>query len=126
MVFSGVAIMRMNMQFLAYTKKIKEGKKMKETINFSRFCDRFASMGRENQFSYEGKKALFGYLEEMEEATGEEQELDVIALCCEYTEYKNVEEFQNDYGEEYENIQDIGCETMVIMIDGESFIIQNF
>jgi len=29
---------------------------------------------------------LFDYLEEYEESTGEEIELDVVALCCEYYE----------------------------------------
>jgi len=99
---------------------------MKETINFCRFCDRFASMGREDQFSYEGKKALFDYLEELEEATGEEIELDVVGLCCEYTEYANIEEFRNDYGDEYENMQDIVYNTTVIMIDEDSFLARNF
>jgi hypothetical protein len=59
---------------------------MKTTVNFSDFCDAFHKAGRNNNFSYNGKRALFDYLEEMEQSTGEELELDVIALCCEYDE----------------------------------------
>lgn len=40
-----------------------------------------------NNFTDEALKALFEYLEEYEESTGEEIELDIVALCCEYSEY---------------------------------------
>lgn len=69
---------------------------MYTTINFSQFCDSF-SEDRQNQFSYEGKQALFEYLESYEEDIGEEIELDVIALCCEYTEYETALEVAVNY-----------------------------
>jgi hypothetical protein len=82
-------------------------------------------MGRGEQFSYEGLKALYEYLEEYE--TGEQQiELDVISLCCEYAEYKSLEEFQEDYNQDYKSLGDIMDRTQVIMIDDTSFIIQQF
>jgi dGTP triphosphohydrolase len=59
---------------------------MKTTLTFCGFRDAFRAYDRMEQFSYEGAKALFEYLEQYEEDTGEELELDVIALCCEYTE----------------------------------------
>lgn len=59
---------------------------MYQSINFSSFCDAFYHMGRKDQFTYAGKRALFDYLEQYEEDTGETVELDVIALCCEYSE----------------------------------------
>lgn len=59
---------------------------MKITVYFSDFCDAFLSANRNNNFTYAGKRALFEYLEEYEESTGEEIELDAIALCCEYSE----------------------------------------
>ena len=40
---------------------------MKETVQESYFIDRFAQMDRKENFSYEGKKALFEYLEQYEE-----------------------------------------------------------
>ena len=59
---------------------------MKTTINFCDFCDAFQRFDRKDTFSYDGKKALFDYLEEVEQSTGEEIELDVIGLCCDYDE----------------------------------------
>ena len=100
---------------------------MKEQIGFCQFCDRFRDMGRNKQFSYNGKKALFEYLEALEEDLDEEIELDVIALCCEYTEYESIKEYQEDYGDDYKNLDSIEQVTTVIRIEGkDSFIIQQF
>ena len=60
---------------------------MKQTINFSQFCDAFRAHDRQDQFSYEGKRVLFESLQDYEDSTGEQIELDVIALCCEFDEY---------------------------------------
>ena len=69
---------------------------MYKTITSSSFHDAFHSMDRQNQFSYEAREALFAYLEEYEESTGQQIELDVIALCCDYSEYENLEAFYTD------------------------------
>ena len=98
---------------------------MKETIREERFIDKFCQL-RPNQFTYEGLSALFEWLEQLEEEMGEEMEFDVIGLCCEYCEYDSLKEFQNEYGEEYETIEDIENETCVIPINEESFIIAVF
>jgi hypothetical protein len=99
---------------------------MIKTINQYDFIDAFRKMGRENNFSYNGLVALYEYLEMLGEDIGQPIELDVIALCCEYAEYDNLEEFQADYGDEYETIEDIQNATTVIMIDDDSFIIRQF
>lgn len=99
---------------------------MKQTINKSDFHNAFSVMGRASQFSYAGRIALFEYLESYEEETGQEIELDVVALCCEYCEYDSLEEFQEYYGKDYECIEDIQNDTTVIAIDYESFIIAVF
>lgn len=98
---------------------------MKRIINQSEFIDAFAHMGRENQFSYNGKVALFASLEEYEDSTGEEIELDVIALCVEYTEYKDLAELQENYTD-IETMEELQEHTTVIIIDTESFIIQDY
>lgn len=59
---------------------------MKSTVSFYDFERAFADMGRKDQFTYSGLRVLFEHLEQMEEDTGTEIELDVIALCCEYYE----------------------------------------
>lgn len=69
---------------------------MKTSINFSQFCDAFRDMNRNENFSYDGKRALYDYLEDYADQTGEEVELGVIALCCEYYE-SDIEELIQDY-----------------------------
>ena len=71
---------------------------MKQTINSCDFVDAFRAHGRQNQFSYDGLRALFEYLEEMEDGMGEEMELDVIALCCDYSEFASAKEAALEYG----------------------------
>jgi len=99
---------------------------MKQSIDRDQFRDAFRDYSRENHFSYAGLSALFDYLEEYEDATGDELELDVIAICRGFTEYENIGEFQADYGTEYETIEDIEEQTPVIMVNNQSFIIQAF
>jgi hypothetical protein len=60
---------------------------MKQTVQEQDFLDAFRAYGRAAQFTRAGLIALFDYLEELEGDTGEEQELDVIALCCDWSEY---------------------------------------
>lgn len=81
---------------------------------------------RPDNFSRAGLSALYEYFEQLEEDIGNPIELDVIAICCEYSEYESLEEFQEDYGDDYESIEDIEHATQVIMIDDTSFIIQAF
>ena len=100
---------------------------MKTNVNFSQFTDRFHSAGRGNQFSYDALQALYDYLTGLEEDMETEFELDVIALCCSYAEYESIEEFQKDYGEEYETIEEIEERTQVIRIgNSDSFIVEQF
>lgn len=57
-----------------------------QTVGFCDFCDAFRNMKRNEEFSYDGKRALFDYLEQYSNAVGEPVELDIIALCCDYNE----------------------------------------
>ena len=99
---------------------------MKTNVNLNDFRDAFKAHDRDN-FSYEGLEALYNWLIDYEEDSGEEQELDVIALCCEYAEYKDLAEFQQAYSvTDYESLDDISAQTTLIPIDDNSFIIQQF
>ena len=69
---------------------------MKNTVNNSQFHDAFHRAGRSSQFSYEGLEVLFNYLEKLEGDTGHEIELDVIGLCCEYSE-SDPDQIAKDY-----------------------------
>ena len=100
---------------------------MKKTINFYDFERAFSNADRANQFSYEGQRALFEYLEEYEESTGEEIELDVIAFCMHFDEYDSLEEFQLEYGhEDYPDMDSIQDRTEVIEFGKGQFIIASF
>jgi hypothetical protein len=55
---------------------------MYQTINKSQFRDAFHAMGRGDQFTYDGLGMLFDYFED----TAPDAELDVIAICCAYSE----------------------------------------
>jgi hypothetical protein len=57
-------------------------------INFDDFARAFIGLGRSEQFSIEALRALFDYYEALEDDIGESFELDVIAICCEWSEYK--------------------------------------
>ena len=103
---------------------------MKDTINKDQFRNWFRSSEQYRRtFSYEGLSALFDYLEEMEESTGEELEFDPVALCCEFEEYDTFEEFQEEYNGEvlYPTLVDLEDYTTVIRVGHTgSFIIQQF
>lgn len=58
---------------------------MKTTVSVYDFRREFESI-RPNNFSYEGLTVLFDYLEELEADCDSEMELDVIALCCDFSE----------------------------------------
>ena len=75
---------------------------MKITVNFTDFVDAFYKI-RPTNFSYDGLKALFDYLEEYEHSTGKELELDVIGLCCDFCEYRNIAEFNKEHETYYDD-----------------------
>ena len=60
------------------------------------FLEAFRRYDRFDQFGSAALRSLFSYLEELEEETGQEIELDVIALCCNYS-VSTVEEIAIDY-----------------------------
>jgi hypothetical protein len=91
-------------------------------ISKSKFHDAF-SVVRPNNFSYEGLDALFNYLTELEDGTDSKIELDVIALCCDYTEDSNEHHLSN-YS--LDSIEELAEHTTVIKVNDETSIIQDF
>jgi hypothetical protein len=81
-----------------------------ESLFISRFEDfkRVKTLEHSGNFSYKGLRALFKYLDDSFDES-DPYTLDVIALCCEYSEYGNVDEYLTDYPlrdefkEEYDN-----------------------
>jgi len=100
---------------------------MKLYVTESMFIDAFKqSDTRKNQFSYEGLQALFEYFEEYEDSTGETIDFDMIAICCEYTEYDSLKRYNDEYRKECKEIDEIAEDTELIKIDDERFIILQY
>lgn len=98
------------------------------------------SSNRDSGFSYTGAYALAEYLEALEEDTGEETELDTVAIRCEFSEYESALEAASQYntflevleGEDYTDdeklekaLEYLEDNTTVITFDG-GVIIQDF
>ena len=98
---------------------------MKTNVNFYAFSEAFKSI-RPDNFTYVGLRALYDYLIDLEESTGEESEFDVIGLCGDYDEYENIGEVLKNY-DDIKDLEELKKETMVIEVEGsESLIIQAF
>lgn len=98
---------------------------MKKTIDVYDFIDEFRGGQYENNFSYEGLKALFEYFEQYEEDEGEEIELDVVAIACDWTEYESFEEIKENYNC-IKTLDDLYSYTSVIEVDNGNIIIMDF
>jgi hypothetical protein len=68
------------------TRNLLKDQIMKTTVSRYDFERAFVDADRKENFSYEALGLLFDYFESYEEETGQEIELDVIAICCEYSE----------------------------------------
>jgi len=115
-------------------------------INESEFIEAFDKMGRGDNFSIPGRRALFEYLSDYAESTGETVELDVIGICCDWAEYESAHDAYLEYegGESGHNsllepywtgsgrspetasTEWIENQTMVFPVDGGGVIIQQF
>ena len=78
---------------------------MKTTLDTYDIVDALRKDDNAN-WSYNGAKALAEYFEEYEESTGEEMELDVCAIRCDFSEYASLQEWADDYGHEYDKDAD--------------------
>jgi|SRR5690606_7452838 len=97
-----------------------------DVVTKSMFRDAFRSSNTyKNNFSYEALGALYDYLEQLSDETGEDTELDIVYLACQYAEYASLEEFQADFGEYYQSMEDIKQETTVINFES-GFLIFKF
>ena len=80
-----------------------------ESLFISRFEDYKRVERGENangNFSYKGLRHLFEYIDELYDEENPFK-LDVISLCCEFSEYKNLDEYLNDYPKTAEEIEEI-------------------
>lgn len=105
---------------------------MKQEINEYEFAQAFKDYDRD-YYSYEGYQALYDYYNEFEDF-----DLDVIAICCDVSEYDK-EELLNDYEylvdheededkEDYLNIliEHLEMNTTIIKLDNGSYLVWEF
>jgi hypothetical protein len=76
--------------------KIRKHENMKMTLSTYDIAD---ALKRDNNanWSYAGAQALAEHLEEYEESTGEELELDIVAIRCDFSEYPSLEDWASEY-----------------------------
>ena len=108
---------------------------MKQTITECQFVEAFRHAGRETQFSVNARRSLFAHLEEFEEESGKELELDPVGICCEWAEYPTALEAAKVYGFDEVCGDDDDCEpealewlrdkTQIIEFEG-GLVIQQF
>ena len=99
---------------------------MKTILSTSEIAD---ALHKCSQMSYKAAFAMADYLEEYEESTGEEMELDPVAIRCEFTEYENAIDAAAQYTSEFTTeaaaLEYLEDHTSVITYDG-GVIIQDF
>ncbi len=94
---------------------------MKQTVHESQFIDDMKS-----DFSLDGCRALFDYLEELENSCDQEIDYDPASFNCDYTEYENLTKIKELYNG-IETLNDLKDKTTVIEIpDSERLIIENY
>ena len=91
-------------------------------------------------WTYDGARALYEYLTDLEEDTGEQIEFDRVALRCDFSQYDNLEDILNQYND-INTLEDLQDNTTVLKVTaitkwknavGETltettgYIIQNF
>jgi len=92
------------------------------TVSFNEFMDLLKKAGRD-YYSYDGYRAIFDYLREIEEETGNDIEVDPIAISSHFTEYNDIDTFNSDYDEQYKTIGEISDEYEVLHLPNGNFII---
>jgi hypothetical protein len=102
------------------------------------FIDAFKRSSRKDQFSYDALKAIFDYLEDYsEQADSNNIELDIVAICCDWSEmsWKEVAMSYDvdlsqctDDDERIGEVESFLCDNTQSMAlpDGESFVFIQF
>jgi len=93
---------------------------MKDTITEYQFVDTMSQ--KQHGFTREGARALFEYLENFEQDTGEEMEFDPVAIRCDFDEYESLEEVKANY-QDIETLEDLQNHTTVIEIPNSNRLI---
>ena len=107
-----------------------------QTLTKSCFVSAFKQSSRKDQFSYEALEAIFDYLEEYSDSTGEPVEFDIVGICCDWAE-AHWSEIATEHGiffddemteeEKQEAVSDFLCdETQFVELSNGSFVYLQF
>ena len=100
---------------------------MKQTLTTHQIADALHS-DKNAGWSWAGALALANYLEELEEGTSEEMELDVVAIRCDFSEHETLQAWALDYfGDEccaLESLPDLEDETISEYINDHGTLIE--
>ena len=110
-----------------------------QTVTETMFIEEFRNMDRMDNFSINGLRALYSFFDELSDDTGQPFELDVIAICCDFSEltYKEIasnydivsydELAELDEDEQQELIVErLSEETIVVYHDDDKVLYQAF
>ena len=89
------------------------------TLTLNDFVQAFNDYNCEDNFSYEGLEALYNYYNDHEKF-----ELDVIAICCEWSEYGSVEEVLEYY--DVDSLEFLQNHYSIILLDNNRCLVQDF
>ena len=92
------------------------------SITEDQFINEFEAYA--HKFSREGLCALYKWLEDMSGDIDKPYELDVIAICCEFTEYDSLDAIQDNYGDIM--IDEVHDNTIVIELANGGYILQDY
>ena len=94
---------------------------MKTNVSYYDFKQAFAAHDRVDQFTPMGLILLYDFLIEMEEDTGEEWVLDVIALCCDFYE-ETAEDIAENYSVELPDGDDVAEVVSEYLMDNTMYV----
>tara|TARA_R110000796_G_scaffold128609_1_gene244247 strand:+ start:186 stop:527 length:342 start_codon:yes stop_codon:yes gene_type:complete len=87
---------------------------IKTEVSEHEFVDAFRQAGRQDNFTRPALIALYEYLWDLSEDMGEDMEFDVIAICCEYSEFANLGDLNEAFGREFADLDEVRDHTEVV------------
>lgn len=91
-------------------------------IDLVEFIEAFNDYGRGYQFSKEARETLFYYYCELAESSGQPIELDVIGICCDWSELY-IEDIPSYYDM---SLEELDAHTVVLPVDEKRILVYNF
>jgi hypothetical protein len=95
---------------------------MKDTLDQWKFVSEFQKI-RPDNFSHEALFVLFDFFEEIDP----DMEFDPIAICCDFQEFDDFNDFKSDWNSDIETMEELENHTTILRIpESEKFVIRQF